>query len=1196
MRIVTCGFIAVILLNTISLVFSQALNFTEPSQDIIDDSTDELSLGEDVNNSDLFLRYLLEDIRTSSFYDLAIWARRIGLSTQGDRDALTRRIAGYYGLTYISSPSVQILGPGMQQELQEIVIESARESRYYSIEEIDEEYIRLIGGARLILDDTEATHTIKADEFIFNQSESNITASGNIDYIIEHNDITERFVGQSLTMNLNTWDGVFIQGTTIRPRPASSDASEAYFAYTGDFISRSSDSVVVVENGIVTSSIANPPYYTILADKIWVLSPTDWGMERAVVKIGRIPVLYFPYFFHPGDDLVFHPAIGISEREGMYIQTTTYLLGRRSSASDSGFSFLQTADTANNRKEVRGLFLHTTNEALTENELNQEGTLRLIIDIFTRLGGYVGIDANFPNIHSYINRLEFIVGAGLTQHIYEIDTNTFTNIYLNENRIPILNDAERITNDLNTSNFAGLSLPFRYVIDLTTAFTIDDINLNGNIDFELYSDSTILQDFGNRNEILDWVAIIEGRNRVSSSGAKSSLNWRLNVGWRPTLNNVKPYINRFSIDTLQFGIEWAQRAIEHDDLVEYRPSAVNANRSPDAFFFYPRSFTYPNLSLSFSGTLFDTNNLPEQVSTEVSNAAIVENIKENVEIIEREPLRSSAIEQLDFPWPTKDREDTQTDLEDSILIIPNIAGELSSTNNKSQISKNSRFSLQYQMSPELLVRSTTSNDEWRLPTDVNFELGNSSITINNNLSVDYNLNLFERILQIDGVIDLNTRYRSEFSNVDLSAEERLMLESDANDSTQIILDNDINVSSYPFTTLPILHGTNINWQFNTRLIEYEFESADNRQVFAVQAVDFTDSAITDHNIGLDLRISTLGATQSFSFSATLPPRDLRFNGRASIITGPLTTTARITATLPESAIERDIMISGQEMVREQEQNEISQWIFTPLNLSQNLKLLNSDINLSTNFVYDIEERRADILDISLKLWTFHFALNFEYEQRYEFIDEFLSRGLSGPWQRSQESTFIPLSFELRTNPSFDTGPIWKNRLNLQLSFNTRFHINLQRYTFSYFELSPRFTVSIFQFLDFSFSSTIRNDLIYQYIAPLAERVGRPALDFFTDLLDSVNIFDNDSLRKGSFKLQRINLSLTHDLVDWEFTMNYSGSPELSDFDDDGIRQYEWVSTFSFAIIWKPVPEFDSRFTIEPGTDQDMAVIKFEENT
>jgi hypothetical protein len=64
--------------------------------------------------------------------------------------------------------------------------------------------------------------------------------------------------------------------------------------------------------------------------------------------------------------------------------------------------------------------------------------------------------------------------------------------------------------------------------------------------------------------------------------------------------------------------------------------------------------------------------------------------------------------------------------------------------------------------------------------------------------------------------------------------------------------------------------------------------------------------------------------------------------------------------------------------------------------------------------------------------------------------------------------------------------------------------------------------------------------------------------------------------ESSFKLQSINLSLVHNLHDWDFSLTYSGKPVL----DEDAHTYEWVPSLTILLQWKPIPEMKKEITYD----------------
>ena len=82
---------------------------------------------------------LAKDIETAGYFELVAWCRDLGLNDAGTRQALQQRLYGYYR---ISPPAAEDPQEGMKRLLE---IKSAKETQYFTIEQVDENYVLLLG-------------------------------------------------------------------------------------------------------------------------------------------------------------------------------------------------------------------------------------------------------------------------------------------------------------------------------------------------------------------------------------------------------------------------------------------------------------------------------------------------------------------------------------------------------------------------------------------------------------------------------------------------------------------------------------------------------------------------------------------------------------------------------------------------------------------------------------------------------------------------------------------------------------------------------------------------------------------------------------------------------------------------------------------------------------------------------------------
>ncbi|RKX78191.1 MAG: hypothetical protein DRP49_01130, partial [Spirochaetes bacterium] len=301
-----------------------------------------LNAQEASDTSELVARSLELDIETSRRDELEAWCLVLNLSNVGDEEALRQRLRAYYGLGPSGGgPDVKASG-GTR-----IVIESAGRSEYFNVSldsEDTESIIRLSGEVVITVSepDRERTHRVEADSVIFNQSKNTISAIGNILYTVDTGGREEFFTGDSLTFEVSNWTGVIFRGTSQREQSIENGTVDFFFR--GESIKRSGPDILVLSDGVITSHNVPNPDYALKAKKIWITGPGEWGLFSATLYVGHVPVLYLPFYWKSGSDMLFNPVIGFRTRVGYYLQTTTYLLGQKE--KDDGFSIMGFGDSA----------------------------------------------------------------------------------------------------------------------------------------------------------------------------------------------------------------------------------------------------------------------------------------------------------------------------------------------------------------------------------------------------------------------------------------------------------------------------------------------------------------------------------------------------------------------------------------------------------------------------------------------------------------------------------------------------------------------------------------------------------------------------------------------------------------------------------------------------------------------------------
>ena len=537
-------------------------------------------------------RFLELDIKTSTLDELAQWCRELGLSEGGAREDLAGRLRSYYKLA----------APTKREKDQRIItIENARTTEYFTLETVDEEYARLSGGVEISLQDGEGLHKIRAWDILYNRTRNILSANGGVEYVHDERGTIETFKGDSIIINLDTWVGSFID--TIAERTIA--GAETSYRFSGEVISRTDTDTMVLRKARVSNAKSDEPYWSLNASRIWLLPGSDWAIFNAVLKVGEVPVLYLPFFFYPSDDVVFHPALGTKTRQGYYVQTTTYFLGRSVPDPTKANSISKILGSGDGMEKVReGLFLRSTGKQETK---KNDKRFSLMLDAYSQLGFYTGIDLALPSIGA-MNHFTFSGGLGWTRTLF-LTNGVYT---------PYQVDADIWDSDWNHSYLFGIEIPFRYRLNMATGVS----GRFGSIDikFPLYSDPFIDEDlYLYRSEQFDLMQFIRGGvaaddTTILTSSKLGSYQWSMSAKPNISTSVLAPYISSLSINSISTNLSFIPSRDMSTDAININNNVIK--NSPSRQFFIPDKFTPYSISANISGTPVSTGTSPAQTAKE----------------------------------------------------------------------------------------------------------------------------------------------------------------------------------------------------------------------------------------------------------------------------------------------------------------------------------------------------------------------------------------------------------------------------------------------------------------------------------------------------------------------------------------------------------------------------------------------------
>lgn len=1041
------------------------------------------------------------------------------------------------------------------QNKSSVSIENARKTSYYTDETTGEEIIIFTGGVQLSVKQNQETTIISADTIHFNRSRNMLYAEGSVYLQKTGGGKNESMEADSLLLNVDTQEGIF-NGAQVEQ--SGTDAlnvpSGSTMIVNSDIFGRDDSGAIVFKKGALSFCDEPNPHWKIKASRIWLLPGNEFAFANALLFVGHVPVMYFPFFYYPKDELIFNPVFGYHPRKGYFIQSTTYFIGRKplntDTDEDSFLSFMKPTTLKKQRRE--GLILRNLDQDDKESYPN---TLKLMADYYTNLGGMVGVDGKFKPKDSNINELDVSLYLGMSRTVFPFNQDGIS-VYT-----PYGTDGET---HYNKSYFFGLELPFRlkgnFKFSMTSPFSIS-------LSIPIYSDPFFDADFlTDRKENMDWLDFLmsnpEDETTTSSTGELSSFSWTLTSSYSPKLTKVKPYLNTLSFTPTSSMIFSAKTDTQDLALEE-------VNISPSRRFFYPSQVKPIGFSMKISGTLVsyprtqsssgDSGkswkvphlSVPKEfLSLEDKNSLQVQGIEDATtipaaqEATDDSKIVSSEVQISEDNDLQKD-EPTEESLNLQLPLLP-----LS----KPSISKISgiTYSLGYTLSPvfttELAYDAPETRDgfQWdnikssfykiTSPVTVNSNFGyrDSFLSLSNNFSFNP---IFQRHPEFNSETGKETAIKNDYT------------------SQKLDLTNTNSLSFKPFVYNPIFNGTSLSWNTGIKLIRTSFVGTVDEPEWDYQLPEWDNDSFSNHTLNLNFSAQEGDFYQRLTLSTNLPPM-------VDTYTGTLSLGFPYFSTSVSSGIK-------------QKSEEDESWVFNPIVHTASLNLFSNKLTLSHNFRYDLEEDTPSSYSLTLSGFNLKLAYSMLYTNNYEYDP-------SSGWKTQAEKEFQPVYLSLSYNNSGKFTYL-DDKISFIPSISTELYYNMQRPTSSYFTFTPSITFKINELLDISFSASSRNQVIYRYIQ---EYTGfEPQIpgetNLFKDLINSF-AFGNDKLRESSgFKLKSLNITLTHDLHDWELASDFEIQPRI--LTEDGKSRYDFSPKFTLSVLWKPMESIKTTIQDEYGT-------------
>ena len=771
------------------------------------------------------------------------------------------RIRILISLTLLLASAVQL--PAQEAQATIVRINYARHTTYEKQEADGNEVIVLNGNVSIRIEKGKRILDIEAATVRYDRKTSMLFAQGDVVLTSSGTAGRQDATAGTMLLNTDTLEGIFDNARIVRyGENDTSIPSGSTLVASAKLLGTGPSATMAFKRATITFCDDDNPHWKISAGKAWMLPGGEFAFLNALLYVGPVPLLYLPAFYYPKDELIFNPVIGIDARRGYFVQTTTYLWGRKSLSAytggtgqeDGSFNFGRPSTL---KEQVReGIVLHNLDEDYGG---QTKDYLKLAGDYYSRLGGMLGLDGNFtPAQDSFIPAVSGFLDIAFSNTVfYYAEEGTFSRYGISANGISRHQDG---------SSFLGLALPFRYGGSLNVS---GKKGLDYTLSLPVYSDPYVLVDYGSRNEYMNWIEFLtrSSSNEISDEMKATDEDGRVVSGfsWDARASYGFPGLARpGGIPVSQAKIDlassvlfksWKRTDAEFTD----QPLAWRIY-SPQRQLFYPSLVTPVRLSASAGGSLFkyprpDQGSDGEEQDGKAETAGPVE--KDG-----SAPARAGEGEEnhtAAFFTP-----DDLPLLGD--ILVPALAEF-----------KGFEYSLDYSLQPHF-VRQDSYNAAQLFTEDTTFDrtkVFSSYYELDVPLQIQNRFSYRSSFLSLTNTLAFVPHYQKhpDLSGYTDESSRDSVLNADYGSNKFDITDGN-TVSFRPFTYDSILSDTGLDWTNNVKILRTKYAGDAKNPDWDYLTVDLTDdkSVVENTLAGYVAARESDRTSQKFTASLSLPPR------------------------------------------------------------------------------------------------------------------------------------------------------------------------------------------------------------------------------------------------------------------------------------------------------------------------------------
>jgi len=513
---------------------------------------------------DVRLLLLASEIQNSTQGELERRIQALGLTPAGNLAELKEQLYTYHGIVNSS------LTVGEIAQKTGYVLDIIQAQRLMATQSGDNITSVLLEGQvkiRFRSAPDENPQELEAERMLIDLDGHQLHAIGSVVFRDAKGTLLEKIEGEVITFDWMENDLMIAKGTTSMVRENSEDVKVQFFT-SGEKVTFLGDGgSVQFDKGFITTSLTNS-YFSISAEKLILIKGGDMFVEQAWISIGRVPLLWIPFLYYPGQTFIFNPAFGYDQDRGFFFSTTTELYGTYGKIEKSDeSSFTTLLSPPENGKKIRDGLIYKTvdsqDQEQSDTNLNawasrSDSYLVLFGDTYQNRGTFLGLDTmnNFSDGKyklSMAGGVAFWGNHAIASSVYEIPA-------------------------------------IRFYLD--GKFTLKTKGSELSITMPYYSDPKVKIDYGNRLTSFSIGGLLGNQDFPDTFRSDiTNFTWALDGSITIPVDLLTPYVDSFKINLINARVVWKARPLTDNSGPGYKTS----------------SMVVPDLRASASGILFSWN-------------------------------------------------------------------------------------------------------------------------------------------------------------------------------------------------------------------------------------------------------------------------------------------------------------------------------------------------------------------------------------------------------------------------------------------------------------------------------------------------------------------------------------------------------------------------------------------------------------